>query len=72
MGYAIDEMEHEEGIRCVAAPIYNIKGKVVASVSVSGPVLHVTKERIPELTEEVIITAKEISYHLGYRPDNSM
>lgn len=72
MGYAIDEMEHEEGIRCVAAPIYNIKGKVIASVSVSGPVLHVTKERIPELTEEVIKTAKEISYHLGYRPNNSM
>ncbi|WP_372994625.1 IclR family transcriptional regulator [Lutispora sp.] len=72
MGYAFDEMEHEEGIRCVAAPIYDINGKVVASVSVSGPVLHVTKERMPELTEEVIKTAKEISYHLGYRKKTSL
>ena len=31
MGYAFDEMEHEEGIRCVAAPIYDIKGKVIVS-----------------------------------------
>ena len=72
MGYAFDEMEHEEGIRCVAAPIYDIKGKVIASVSVSGPVLHVTKERMPELIKEVIKTAEEISYHLGYRAKTSI
>lgn len=66
IGYAFDEIEHEEEIRCVAAPIYDIKGKVIASVSVSGPVLHVTKDRMPELTKEVVKTAKNISYHLGY------
>lgn len=70
IGYAFDEIEHEEGIRCVAAPIYDINGKVIASVSVSGPVLHVTKERMPELTEEVIKTAKSISYQLGYMGNN--
>lgn len=66
IGYAFDEIEHEEGIRCVAAPIFDISGKVVASVSVSGPVLHVTQEKMPRLTTEVLKTAQSISYQLGY------
>jgi DNA-binding IclR family transcriptional regulator len=36
-GYAIDDMEHEFGIRCVAVAIRNIRGIAVASVSLSGP-----------------------------------
>ncbi len=65
-GYATDEIEHEEGIRCVAAPIFDLRGKVVAAISVSGPVLHVTKERMPELIEEVLKTSRAISHQLGY------
>ncbi len=65
-GYAFDELEHEEGIRCVAAPIFNMNGKVVASVSISGPIMYVTLDRMPKLTEEVLKTAKNISYQLGY------
>ncbi len=65
-GYAFDEVEHEEGIRCVAAPIYNNKKKIIASISLSGPIILVTHYRMPELTEEILKTAKEISYQLGY------
>lgn len=65
-GYAFDEMEHEEGIRCVAAPIYEHSGKMIASISLSGPIIHVTHYRMPELTELILKTAKEISYQLGY------
>ncbi len=36
-GYAVDNMEHEFGVRCVAVPIFNSAGKIFASVSVSGP-----------------------------------
>lgn len=36
-GYAVDNMEHEFGVRCVAVPIFNSTGKIFASVSVSGP-----------------------------------
>ncbi len=36
-GYAVDNMEHEFGIRCVAVPVFNSDGKVFAAVSVSGP-----------------------------------
>jgi len=66
-GYAIDDVEHELGIRCVAAPIFDYSGEVVSSVSVSGPTIHVTKERVGELAKVVKDTAMKISSQLGYR-----
>lgn len=36
-GYAMDNMEHEYGIRCVAVPVFGTSGQVIAAVSVSGP-----------------------------------
>lgn len=65
-GYGFDELEHEEGIRCVAAPIYDQSGKVIAAISLTGPIIYVTQYRMPELTEEILKTAREISYQLGY------
>lgn len=47
-GYAIDDMEHEFGIRCVAVAIKNIKGNVAGSVSISGPAPRITDERVLE------------------------
>lgn len=65
-GYAMDDMEHEEGIRCIAAPIYDRKGKVVAAVSLSGPIFYITEERLPQLEEKILKTSEEISYQLGF------
>ena len=36
-GYSIDDQERAEGMRCVAAPIFNAHGEPVAGLSVSGP-----------------------------------
>lgn len=60
-GYSTDDMEHEEGVRCVGAPIPNQEGKVFASISVSGPSQRLTLERIPVIAELVMTTAQEIS-----------
>lgn len=48
-GYAVDNGEQEEGVRCIAAPIYNTKGKVIAALSISGPSSRVDSRRIPIL-----------------------
>jgi len=69
-GYCFDEMEHEEGIRCVAVPIFDRTDHVIAAISLSGPIFFVTQDRMPELTEEIIRTAKEISRQLGYERQN--
>lgn len=65
-GYGFDEMEHENDIRCVAAPIYDINSKVIAAISITGPIIYVTKERMPELIKDILKTAANISYQMGY------
>jgi DNA-binding IclR family transcriptional regulator len=66
-GYAVDNMEHEDHLRCIGAPIYNSRGEVFASISISGPTQRNTTERITELAEIVMGPTTEISRKLGYR-----
>lgn len=67
-GFAVDDEENEEGIRCVAAPITNGSGKVEAAMSISGPTTRITMERIEtDLKAHVCDTASRISAKLGYR-----
>ncbi|WP_080848344.1 IclR family transcriptional regulator [Cytobacillus gottheilii] len=67
-GYALDNIENEEGIRCIAAPIYDYTGKIIASFSISGPSSRITMERInEELKHKIQETSMNISKQLGYR-----
>lgn len=67
-GYAIDDVENEIGIRCIAAPIFNHTGEVIASLSIAGPESRLTSERIPELGAKVKETGLKISRRMGYCP----
>ncbi|QBD77801.1 IclR family transcriptional regulator [Ktedonosporobacter rubrisoli] len=48
-GYALDNGEQEEGVRCLAVPVYSLQGRVVAALSVSGPGSRLDSRRIPGL-----------------------
>jgi len=63
---AVDDREHQEHIRCVGSPIFDIRGNVVAAVSVSGPISRVTYEKLEELKREIKKTAQLISVDLGW------
>jgi len=66
-GYALDRGEHEFEVRCVAAPIYDINGNVVAAISISGPAGRMEPlENNQELIQKVCQTARAISEKLGY------
>jgi DNA-binding IclR family transcriptional regulator len=65
-GYAIDDEEKEEGLRCVSAAVRGHSGKLFAAMSVSGPAFRMTKERIPEVGQAVMQAANELSAELGY------
>ena len=67
LGYAVDNEENEKEIRCVAAPIRNHKGKVIAAVSISGPYYRFTPDREKEMIKAIVETAKKISSRLGYK-----
>lgn len=69
-GYALDMGERDEGVRCVAAPVKNHEGRVVAALSISGPSMRMTASYINnELTQVVKETAAQISAKMGYLGD---
>lgn len=69
-GYAVDNEEHEIGVRCIAAPIWDSSGRLIASVSVSAPIARVTSQRVARLAELVRRTALSISCAIGYNADS--
>jgi DNA-binding IclR family transcriptional regulator len=65
-GYAIDDEEYYEGVRCIAAPV-RAGGKIVAALSITGSVFTLTMERIDrELKGLVVKTAKNISSEMQW------
>lgn len=66
-GYALDNEEFEEGLRCVAAPIRGHTETVVASVGIAGPAIRLEPARHPALIKHVKEAAEAISAALGYR-----
>lgn len=65
-GYALDLQENEYGITCIAVPIFDHLGKVVAAVSISGPTMRMTSERLEHLKDKMIEMGKKISARLGH------
>jgi DNA-binding IclR family transcriptional regulator len=66
LGYATAVDELEPGLTAVAAPIRNVYGDVVASMSVSGPTFRLSGDRIDDLVEKVTEAAIEVSRRLGW------
>ena len=69
-GYAFDGEERNIGMRCIAAPVYNVFGEAVAGISVSGPTARITDDRIATLAEEVMDAATRLTRAIGgnHRP----
>ena len=66
-GFALDEGEAVTGIRCLGAAIIGADGKPVAALSIAGPMVRVTKDRLPLFATELRKAVREISARLGHR-----
>jgi IclR family transcriptional regulator, KDG regulon repressor len=64
-GYAIDNEEYDEGLRCIGAPVRDHSGRVVAALGIGGPVTRITPERVGELAGLVMGAARGLSRRLG-------
>lgn len=67
-GYAIDDEECELGMRCIAAPVRDHTGKVIAATGVAGPTQRLTKKKLSAYAPDVVGAADAISQRLGYQP----
>lgn len=63
-GYGLDNEEFEAGVRAISAPIRDIDGNVIATLSMPGPTNRITPERIPEIAAALVETADAISMHV--------
>jgi DNA-binding IclR family transcriptional regulator len=68
LGYAFDLEENEDRIRCVAAPIRGVSGRIAAAISVSSAAQYMDDLRMRGLSFQVRDAAERISASLGYNP----
>jgi IclR family acetate operon transcriptional repressor len=66
LGYALDNEEYHEGVRCLAAPIRNARGEVCAALGLTASISRFPAERIPSMASEVCSTANALSAQLGW------
>lgn len=64
-GWSLDDEERHEGMRCVAAPIFNAYGEAIAGVSVSGPTVRLPDGAVAELGPRVRRAAAAITEQMG-------
>ena len=66
-GVAYDLEELDPGVKCIAAPIRNHSGRVVAAISISGPAQRFTAKVFPRFEKEVMASARAITRELGFQ-----
>lgn len=64
-GYSFDAEEKNIGMRCIAAPVFDIYGEAVAGISISGPVARVTDAKVAEMGAAVLAHANALTHELG-------
>lgn len=66
-GYAVDDEEYSIGLRCVAAPIFDHAGRAVYGISISGPTVRMTEEKMQSCITTICEAADNISRKIGYK-----
>jgi len=66
-GLSFDDQEAHVGVRCLAAPVFDHTGGVVAAMSISAPAVRMTDERRHDLERHLRGGALDLSRRLGYR-----
>jgi DNA-binding IclR family transcriptional regulator len=67
-GYAVDDEELEEGLRCIAVPLLDAQRQPVAAVSISGPSFRVTAQKLPAIANQLLQCVRGISVDMGFVP----
>ncbi|MBN1535494.1 MAG: IclR family transcriptional regulator [Anaerolineales bacterium] len=66
LGYSVDDEEFDLDVRCIAAPVFDHRGKAVGSIGISGPATRITLEQLPRLAGVVIEISKALSERMTF------
>jgi DNA-binding IclR family transcriptional regulator len=66
-GYALDNEEIEEGVRCLGCVVRDFSNAPIAAISVSGPAFRLTREKVKSIAHPVVLAATALSAELGFR-----
>ncbi len=67
-GYAIDDHEYSDTMRCIAVPVFEGNGHVRSGISISGPESRFSYGKLDELSEPMLNASRNISRKLGGMP----
>ena len=67
-GYVFDNEECEEGMRCVAVPVWDYTRKVIACISISGSAVRPSMEHLQNFLPQLQAAAQSISLKMGCTP----
>jgi DNA-binding IclR family transcriptional regulator len=65
-GYAVDDEEFDPGVRCVAVPIFDFRGKAIGAIGISGPSSRITPDRLPQLAAIVVEIGQALSERMTF------
>jgi DNA-binding IclR family transcriptional regulator len=65
-GFAIDDEENAEGVRCVAAPVFNAQGNVIAALGTSSVTMHLGEDNLPGIIDLIKKSAARVSRQMGF------
>jgi IclR family KDG regulon transcriptional repressor len=68
-GYAVDDEEFDPGVRCVAAPIFDYRQKVIGSIGISGPVTRMSLDKLDAFAYIVVKTGTALSEKMSFIKD---
>jgi len=65
-GYAVDNEEYHDGVRCLAAPVFGINHEVIGAIGITGPISSFTTDKTDEFKEKVMNCAGRLSKIMGH------
>lgn len=65
-GFAVDDEENAEGVRCIAAPVHDSKGNIIAALGTSSIIMHIDETHMPRIVELVKKAAAQVSRQMGF------
>jgi len=65
-GFAMDNEENSPGVRCIASPIFDAQGKIVAALGTSDTIIRLDESHLPKVVEMVKKSAAQISNLIGF------